>query len=350
VVEDPRAERPAALSLGTVGVIGAGLIGGSIARAFLDAGVSVQVVDPAAHVRSRAASAGATVSTLARLATDAEVVFLCPPPNSVATAWEDWVAAQPRTGVRAARGVVLDVTSVKRPVVDGIASLGSPWATEATVFVLSHPMAGREQAGWDASDPELFRGATWVLMPPAEATGEEVARSVAAVQALGATVCFMEPGFHDRFAGLTSHMAHVLAFTFQALVDEVDPYGWRRFSGNSLRDVLRVASADHDLWTEILAGNEAELRPLARDLAARLERFDPATDIPIDPPRDPVPDASGPDGRPRELVLGWDEPIAGQRDELLATGEQGLHLDDLEMDRVSGKVRLRFGAPVASET
>ena len=347
MVDDPRAASSGAPRVGKVGVIGAGLIGGSIARACLEAGVAVSVVDRDPAVADQAERAGARSTSLAGLAEDGEVVFLCPPPNAVASVWRDWCNATEGSG-RDARSIVLDVASVKRPVRDGVAELGMPWATDDAVFVLSHPMAGRERTGWNASDPALFRGATWVLMPPEQATGAEVARSIAAVEALGATVCFMDPTFHDRFAGLTSHVAHALAFVFQAQVDAIDPAGWRRFSGNSLRDLLRVATSDHDLWTEILAGNEQELRPLLQDLAARLEDFDPARDIPVEPPRDPVPDATGPDGRPFELTLAWDEPLGEHRSELLATGERGLHLDDVEVDAVTGGVRLRFGAPIAS--
>jgi prephenate dehydrogenase len=342
VLEDPRARAGPVSS--TVGVIGAGLIGGSIARAYLEAGAVVQVVDHDPAVAEQAASAGATVTSLAQLAGDADVVFLCPPPNDVATVWRDWLEVVPR---RPDRSVVLDVASVKRPVLDGLAATGSPWATDTTVLTLSHPMAGRGRGGWQHSDPELFRDATWVMMPPEQATGQEIVRAVRAVRALGATVCFMEPGFHDHFAAVTSHIAHVLAFTFQALVDQVDPNGWRRFSGNSLRDVLRVASADHDLWTEILSGNQQELQPLLHDLAGRLERFDPATDIPLEPPRDPVPDLVGEDDA-EVLCLPADGPIGGRRAELLATGRRGWHLDDIEVAAETGEVRLRFAAPVAS--
>lgn len=347
--DDPRAGGLDGTQPSHVGVVGAGLIGGSIVRAYLAAGVDVTVVDRDPDVGDRAVRAGADVQTLAGLADRADVGFLCPPPSAVAPLWADLSrAADGRAG--GSRLVVLDVASVKRPVRDGLAERGTAWATEDAVFMLSHPMAGREMAGWAASDPTLFRGASWVLLPSEEVTGGEVARAVAAVEALGATACFMDPNFHDRFAGLTSHVAHALAFVFQAQVDALDPHGWRRFSGNSLRDLLRVAGSDHDLWTEILSGNEHELRPLLRDLGERLASFEPATDVPEAPPVDPVPDATGPDGRPSTVSFGWDEPLGARCDELLVTGERGLHVDDVEVEASTGEVRFRFGAPVASRS
>lgn len=347
--DDPRARWRDGTAPSRVGVVGAGLIGGSITRAYLAAAVDVMVVDRDPAVGQRAERAGASVDTLAGIADRGDVAFLCPPPTSVAPVWDDLArVAEGRTA--RSRLVALDAASVKRPVRDGVAERAAAWSTDDAVLLLSHPMAGREMTGWDASDPTLFRGASWILLPSDEVTGGEVARAVAAVEALGATACFMDPGFHDRFAGLTSHLAHALAFVFQAQVDALDRYGWRRFSGNSLRDLLRVAGADHDLWTEILGSNEDELRPLLQDLGTRLAAFDPATDVPETPPVDPTPDRTGPDGRPVTLTFGWDEPLGARCDDLLVTGEHGLHVDDVEVDQDTGEVRFRFGAPVASSS
>ena len=345
--EGPAAHE-SATSTDRVGVVGAGLIGGSITRAYLGAGVDVEVVDLDVGAIKRAAAAGATPTSLADLASAVDVAFLCPPPRTVAPVWADLVQA---AGDRPAgpRLVALDVASVKRPVVDGLAEAGTPWASDDAVFILSHPMAGREHIGWDASDPRLFDGATWVLLPPAEATGEELARAIQAVQALGATVCFMEVGFHDRFAAVTSHVAHAFAFTFQRMVDELDPTGWRRFSGNSLRDLLRVSVSDADLWTEILEGSAHELQPILAELGRRLSRFDPARDVPAVPPTPPHPDATDAEGRPTQVGLPWDTPIGEHLGSLLATGEAGLHLADRGRRPGSGELLLTFGAPVASD-
>jgi len=331
-----------------IGVVGAGLIGGSITRAYLGTGVDVEVVDPDVGAIERAAAAGAEPTSLLELATAVDVTFLCPPPRTVAPVWSELVAAAAgRDSGR--RLVALDVASVKRPVVDGLAATGTPWATEDAVFILSHPMAGRERIGWDASDPRLFDGASWILLPPEPASGEELARAIQAVQALGATVCFMAVDFHDRFAALTSHVAHAFAFTFQRMVDELDPTGWRRFSGNSLRDLLRVSVSDADLWTEILEGSAHELQPILAELGRRLTAFDPSRDVPAAPPAPPHPDPRDVDGRPRQVRVPWDAPIGEQLGPLLQTGEDGLHLADWARRPESGELLLTFGAPVASD-
>lgn len=342
---------PAASTPGVIGVVGAGLIGGSIIRAFLAADRSVLVTDPDAAAVTAAADAGAVAGDLQRLRDEAEVVFLCAPPTAIAALWQAWLRLTPTAGSAGAerRSIVMDVSSVKAPVVSGFASTDLPLATADTVFQLSHPMAGRERSGWSAGDARLFRDATWILVPHTTLTGSELARSIVTVEALGATVCCMEAGFHDRFAAVTSHIPHVLAFAFQSLVDDADRTGWRRFSGGSLRDVLRISSSNPTLWTQILAGNADQLAPLLRDLADRLERFDPVTDVDAGQPRPP------PSPPPeRNVAVAMDLPLGDLAAELLVTAEQGLHLERWVIDPgdpMGSTLRLTFAPqpdPIAS--
>lgn len=327
----------------TVGVVGAGLIGGSIVRACLAAGIRVLVTDRDPTVVDRAAAAGAVPADLPRLRAEAEVVLLGVPPDAVAGVWETWLAT-PGPGGGARRSLVLDVASVKAPVVAGLAARGLPVDAHDTAFLLSHPMAGREATGWTAADGELFHGATWILGPAGHLTGAELVRCLRVVEAFGAAVCFMEPAFHDRFAAVTSHLPHVLAFAFQRLVDELDTTGWRRFSGGSLRDVLRISSSDPELWTQILAGNAEQLAPLLRDLAARLEGFDASTDVAAGQPR-PLPPAP-----PAErLAVPLDAPLGGAGATLAATGERALHLTAWTVDLDAGRLEVTLGTPLASD-
>lgn len=327
----------------TVGVVGAGLIGGSIVRACLAIGIRVLVTDRDPAVVDRATAAGAVPADLSRLRAEADVVLLAVPPDAVAGVWATWLATAGPVGA-ARRSVVLDVASVKAPVVEGMAAHGLPVDADDTAFVLSHPMAGRETSGWAASDGELFRGATWILGPAGHLTGAELVRCLRIVEAFGATVSFMEPGFHDRFAAVTSHLPHVLAFAFQRLVDEIDTAGWRRFSGGSLRDVLRISSSDPDLWTQILAGNDQQLAPLLRDLADRLDRFDPTTDVAAGQPRARPPD---PPTEHRSLPL--DAPMGEAGDALGTSGERALHLTAWTVDPAAGRLEVTLGSALASD-
>lgn len=327
----------------TVGVVGAGLIGGSIVRACLAAGLRVLVTDRDPAVVDEAAAAGAVPAQLAQLRAEADLVVLGVPPEAVAGVWETWLATAGVDEV-SRRSLVLDVSSVKAPVVEGLAARDLPVDAPDTAFLLSHPMAGRAASGWAASDGELFRGATWILGPAGHLTGGELARCLGTVEALGATVCFMEPGFHDRFAAVTSHLPHALAFAFQRLVDELDTAGWRRFSGGSLRDVLRISSSDPDLWTQILAGNAEQLAPLLRALADRLEHFDPGTDVVAGQPQ-PRP-AVPPD---EHFSFPLDAPLGSAADALVATGERALHLTTWAVDPAAGCLEVTLAAPLASE-
>lgn len=336
---------PSAVGATVVGVVGAGLIGGSIIRACLAVDQPVLITDRDPTAVAAAADAGAVAGDLQRLRDEADVVFLCAPPTAIADLWQAWLQLSPTMGSAGAerRSIVMDVSSVKAPVVSGFASADLPLATDDTVFQLSHPMAGRELSGWSAGDGRLFRDASWILTPHAQVTGRELARSIGVVEAFGATVCCMEAGFHDRFAAVTSHIPHVLAFAFQSLVDEADRTGWRRFSGGSLRDVLRISSSNPTLWNEILAGNAEQLVPLLRDLADRLDRFDPTTDVDGGQPRalDPPP----PD---RHVEAAMDAAIGDQAQTLLVTAEQGLHLARWAIDTAGSTLRLTFASRLAS--
>jgi prephenate dehydrogenase len=336
---------PDAVGIGVVGVVGAGLIGGSIVRACLAAEIPVLVTDRDGAAVSAAADAGAVAADLQQLRDQADVVFLCAPPTAIAELWGAWLQLAPAVGSPGAerRSIVMDVSSVKAPVVSGLSSADLPLATPDTVLQLSHPMAGRELSGWTAGDGRLFRGATWILAPHASVTGAELARSIVTVEAFGATVCCMDAGFHDLFAAVTSHIPHVLAFAFQSLVDDVDGTGWRRFSGGSLRDVLRISSSNPTLWTQILAGNADQLAPLLRDLADRLERFEPVTDVDAGQPR-PLP----PPPPERQLELALDAAIGDLAAELLVTAEQGLHLNQWTIGPTGSTLQLTFTPRLAS--
>ncbi len=342
------AREPVTSSPGVIGVVGAGLIGGSIIRACLEADRPVLVTDPDAAAMAAAARAGAVTGELQQLRDEADVVFLCAPPTAIAALWQTWLQLTPTAGSVGAerRSIVMDVSSVKAPVVSGLTSADLPLATADTVLQLSHPMAGRERSGWSAGDGGLFRDATWILVPHAAVTGAELARSIATVEVFGSTVCCMEAGFHDRFAAVTSHIPHVLAFVFQSLVDDADRTGWRRFSGGSLRDVLRISSSNPTLWTQILAGNADQLAPLLRDLADRLDGFDPAADVDGGQPR-PLP----PPPPERRVTAAMSLPLGDLAADLLVTAEQGLHLDRWVIDHTGPggpSLRLTFAPQLAS--
>lgn len=128
-----------------------------------------------------------------------------------------------------------------------------------------HPMTGKETAGYEAAEPGLYRGATWVLTPLARTSQETVALSLELAQAVGAKPVVLEPRRHDRLVAAISHLPFLLASALVHTVDCTgveDPTVWRLAAGG-FRDTSRVAASDTRMFMDILMTNrEAVLAQL----------------------------------------------------------------------------------------
>jgi prephenate dehydrogenase len=233
-------------------VAGLGLVGGSLARALTAAGYRVIGVDRESvrRMARRAGAVAATAGTVERVSS-ADVVVLAAPP-SVNRKLLRRVARTGRPG-----RVITDVGSVKGPIVDDAARLG------LRSFVGGHAMAGSERRGFGASSADLFRGATWWLVPAADARATRSVRTL--VRAVGARPRPIDADVHDRVVAFLSHVPQVASW---ALLEAAaaDPVA-RRFlssAGPGFRDMTRLARSPRGLWREILGENRAEV---ARALA-----------------------------------------------------------------------------------
>ena len=192
-----------------VGIVGTGLIGGSLARAFVRAGYEVRGYDRD-ETRLKVAIAEGVVSSghteIAEVAADADLVVVALPVSSVA---EAVVAA-----LDAGAAVVTDVGSVKAPIVRAVEQARPD---EAARFVGGHPMAGSEQEGLSGADPDLFQGATWVLTPTPTTDPGAFAKVRTLVGSLGADVLAVEPDHHDALVAVVSHVPHLAAGTLMLM-------------------------------------------------------------------------------------------------------------------------------------
>ena len=235
----------------TVQVVGAGLIGTSVALGLRERGLDVFIddIDPD-HVRvavDRGAGEGGR-------ATQPDVVVVAVPPAEVADAVEHALSEWPDA-------VVTDVASVKSDVAASVSGRDG-----ADRYVGSHPMSGRERSGPVAASARLFEGAPWVVVPLAE-TRPEAAEAVHWIaEALGAAPRAMDALTHDRAVALVSHVPQVLSALAAARLQNA-PAEHVSLAGPGLRDVTRIAGSDPALWVDILSRNAAEV--LAVLLAVR---------------------------------------------------------------------------------
>jgi prephenate dehydrogenase len=248
-----------------IGVLGVGLIGGSIglaARHRLGAEVAGYDPDPAG--RDRAVALGAldrAAGSVAEAVAGAEVVFCAAP----VAALPDLVAAALRKSPGEA--VVSDVGSTKQALVEAIAA-----GDAADRFIGGHPLAGAETAGVESARQDLFEGARWYLTPTERSQGVLFDRLHGVLAGIGARPMAIDPGVHDIEMAAVSHLPHVLANVLaETAAGSLPGDGERRPEvGRSFRDATRVAGANPAVWADILSSNGAAVAAEIDDVVGRL--------------------------------------------------------------------------------
>lgn len=271
-----------------VRIVGAGLLGTSIGLALRLAGHEVTLVDPSPVSAALAADLGAgRVASPDDAAPD--VVIVAAPPDVVADVVVQELSVWPDA-------TVTDVASVKLAVQDLVRVRAGEAARR---FVPGHPMAGRERSGAVAARSDLFFGRTWVLCPDdAEPARIDAVRALA--EECGARVVTMTAAEHDHAVAAVSHVPQVAASAVAAQL-RLLPEQAVELSGQGVRDVTRIAASDPLLWTQILSGNAAAVRPVLDGVIASLTAVREAlTDIDAGEQEDSQ--VSGHDRAPRAVL------------------------------------------------
>ncbi|WP_377300735.1 prephenate dehydrogenase [Piscinibacterium candidicorallinum] len=252
-----------------VGIVGVGLIGGSVGAALRANGLADHVhgVEPAAASRELALARGLvdTVSEDPSSLRDCDLVILAAPVLRNAALLErvsDWL------GMGA---VFTDVGSTKAGFCASARRLLS--AYELKRFVPAHPIAGSDASGPAAATVDLFAGRTTVLCPLAETDGRVAARVEALWTAMGSRVVQMPADEHDAVFAAVSHLPHLLAFAaMNQLIDHPSGRTALGFAGPGFRDFSRIAGGEPQLWTEALLANRAEVLAWLSGFEAQLEQ------------------------------------------------------------------------------
>jgi prephenate dehydrogenase len=243
------------VSLTRIGVVGLGLIGGSIARRLAE---MPDLYDPIGFdIQERPRGGMAQAASLEELARDTEMVIVAVPPEHTAAVIAAVLAADHDV-------LVTDVASVKKPIVDEVGP--------SRRYLPSHPLAGSETTGWLAARADLLHATTWAVCPPApDAPTELFTRWAEVFDAFDARLIVCDPDKHDRAVARTSHVPHLVATVMAAsLARQQTPRLTAALSGGSFRDVARVASSDPALWSKILELNDENVQAAIEELRAAL--------------------------------------------------------------------------------
>lgn len=252
-----------------VGIVGLGLIGGSLGLALRRLGDAVEVRGVAHHEDGvRAAQQRGAVdrasTDLLDLA-DCDIVVAATPINQIKAIFER-LAAVVRRGA-----IVTDVASVKRPVLEWARVLPEP-----DRFLGGHPVAGKERSGLGESDATLFRGETWIFTP---GDGQDLTpfdEWFRLVRALGARPLILSAEAHDRQMAFLSHLAFTISIAY---AQAVRPFADPGLGGPGFRGMVRLAEGDPQLYEDIVASNRGPLveaidhfSDVLREYRQRIER------------------------------------------------------------------------------
>ncbi|MBE6875626.1 MAG: prephenate dehydrogenase [Ruminococcus sp.] len=150
--------------------------------------------------------------------------------------------------------IVLDVTGVKTDLPKKMTELCSQYGVH---YLSTHPMAGKEKAGFDVSDENLFQGANFIMTPLPETPKSIIAQ----VQNFAHQIGFRKfvittPEMHDRMIAYTSQLAHVVSSSY---VQSPEIQFESGFSGGSFQDMTRIATMNEDMWADLFMENQESL-------------------------------------------------------------------------------------------
>lgn len=250
--------------LGTVTIIGVGLIGGSIGQALRARKLANRIVgvgrDEAKLAKARQLGAIDLATTdSARGVAEAEVVVVCTPVTRIAADVRQAAAQGSR------KVLITDAGSTKATIVTVVEAD----ALARNLFVAAHPIAGSERSGAEHARADLFDGRVCVLTPGRSTPLDQLSRARLFWQALGCRIHEMTPEAHDAALALTSHLPHALAAALAGTV----PTSALPLAAGAYRDGTRVAAADPGLWAGILLENQVAVLDAHAAFQDQLDAF-----------------------------------------------------------------------------
>jgi prephenate dehydrogenase len=254
--------------LGTVGIVGVGLIGASIGAAVRRRSVAARVigvdVDPAAVDAARGAGAIDAGGREFALLRDADVVFVAVPLDVVIP--EALRAAEVMKG----GSILTDVASTKATIVRAL----DERLPARVHYIGGHPMAGSESRGAQHADAALLAGRPYLLTPTERTDPAAVSVMSALVEQLGMQPVLLAPDDHDELVAQVSHLPYLLAVAAVGAASERAI----RSSGPAFAGLARVAASPVDLWVQICKGNREAIKRALREFRKELDRLERALD------------------------------------------------------------------------
>lgn len=243
-------------------MVGLGLLGGSYAKALKKQGYTVEAVTRSQSTIDYALEQGIIDGGAAFPDPDiigrADFVVLAMYPKTLI----EWVADNQQHFKPGA--LITDVTGVKTCVVEPVQAM----LRQDVEFIAAHPMAGRETLGVQNADEGIFRGANYIVTP----TDKNTPGAIDACEELGRILGFarisrLSPEKHDEMIGFVSQLTHAIAVALMTCNDIED---LEKYTGDSFRDLTRIAKINDEMWSELFLANREALLEQMDQFSAQL--------------------------------------------------------------------------------
>lgn len=232
-------------------IVGLGLLGGSYAQSLHKKGFAVDAITLEQSSLDFALAHGfidrGSTEVDPSMIADADLIVFALYPHI----FVDWIEQygdllKPGT-------IITDVTGVKQCLVDHIQSI-LPVGVE---YIAAHPMAGREVGGVENSDDSIFSGANYLVVPTERNTPQAIKLCCELGWILGfANVSCLSPQKHDEMIGFLSQLTHCIAVSLMCACDDPEMV---HYTGDSFRDLTRIANINDEMWSELFLANRETL-------------------------------------------------------------------------------------------
>lgn len=236
-------------------IIGLGLIGGSLARAFNERlGISnITAVTrnmDSVHQAVKDGSIARGFTELNEYVWDSDIIFICTPVKR-AIEYIDSLAKKVKKDC-----IITDVGSTKAEIIEYINTIPDP-----PLFIGGHPMAGTEQTGYTAGFTHLFENAYYILSPSKTTTETSLKLLTGMVKGIGAIPVTLDAHQHDMITGCISHVPHIIASALVNMVKEADTPDakMQMLAAGGFKDITRIASSSPEMWENILLSNRHQI-------------------------------------------------------------------------------------------
>ena len=229
-------------------IVGLGLIGGSYAKVLKRFGFHISAITLEQSsidyaIREKIIDEGAS-DIDERLIGEADLIIFALYPH----VFVEWI--EKNQGLFKSGALITDVTGIKRSIVYQIQDMLRP----DVEFVAAHPMAGREVSGVENSTDKLFIGANYIVTPTERNTPEAIRTCIELGRLLGfSNVTTLSPEDHDEMIGFLSQLTHCIAITLMTCNDKENI---EKFTGDSFRDLTRIARINDLMWSELFISNK----------------------------------------------------------------------------------------------